>query len=342
VRHKVFVPVLAGWAAALGGLSVLMLPGAVFASLLITTGLAALDGLARPVLALIAAAVCGLAGFVAALALRRSLSPDPRGHILGEVAARRIHPIDPTSELGSESLDAPLDQGSGMDLSEHLRESLATTTEPDGEDSSPDWGAHWLQEEPFELGENHALGGEAGEDAAASDAAGECEPLPEAPIAQPAPEPRDMVWTIGSEAEVAPAPEPDAPLDPVPLEEPQFDQPQPAPANGIERLRQARPEDLSLVELVERFAAALHDHQLNARRRAAADQARTDGEDASVPARDAALAEALKALSQFTQGDAETESSEGEQAGQSASRVGNTERALRNALAHLQDMRGAA
>jgi hypothetical protein len=166
--------------------------------------------------------------------------------------------------------------------------------------------------------------------------------LPEAPIAQPAPEPRDMVWTIGSEAEVAPAPEPDAPLDPVPLEEPQFDQPQPAPANGIERLRQARPEDLSLVELVERFAAALHDHQLNARRRAAADQARTDGEDASVPARDAALAEALKALSQFTQGDAETESSEGEQAGQSASRVGNTERALRNALAHLQDMRGAA
>ncbi len=348
-NHRVFVPVLAGWGAALGGLSVAILPGSLIASIMMATGLAALGGFARPALAVSVACVCGLAAFLAARAVRRIVTDQPSEHILSKVAARKVHPIDPASELGSESLDAP--------LGESLAEADAATHE-DGEDPSHNWAAHWPLDEPFELDADHAISGE-GEvqeapalapaldpaeaepsvaDHGADDAADQPAPL------QPGSLQRDKVWVIGSEAEVA--------LPQEPAEEPAHEsgtlanRHAAAPASGIERLRQARTEDLSLVELVERFAAALHDHQQHARRREAADHTTAECASTEAPARDAALAEALKALAQFTQDDApggqSTGQSAGHSGGQSIGRVGETERALRNALARLQDMRGAA
>ena len=110
------------------------------------------------------------------------------------------------------------------------------------------------------------------------------------------------------------------------------------PTDGaLEKLRRTPAEELSLVEMVERFAAALHERQQADRERAP-----TDGSN-----RDAALAEALKALKVFTsqgaqRGDASDQPTPNAQDAADSSRVAATERELRDALAKLQDLRGAA
>ncbi len=65
----------------------------------------------------------------------------------------------------------------------------------------------------------------------------------------------------------------------------------PVSPSALEKLRQIPTSELSLVQMVERFAGALHDHQNSARVRG----------DLAQNGRDAALAEALKALTLFTE-----------------------------------------
>ena len=130
---------------------------------------------------------------------------------------------------------------------------------------------------------------------------------------------RDGVWV-----EEASSPEPEVSAEPA------LQQVEPAqtPKNALDKLRQTPAEDLSLVEMVERFAAALHDHQVQERKRYAAGQG----------ARETALAEALKALSLFT----EAGFDKADRAPVSDSDIGQTEDELRSALERLQQMRGAA
>lgn len=316
MRHPVFVPVMAGWGAALAGLSVAILPGALIASFAMMAGLAALEGLARPLFVLIAALLGAGAGLGAARALQAVAAAGERGGLASRAVRRDVRPIDPASELGSESFDAPFgdDDRAGESESEQASDTASAADAP------------LLEDEPFELDPVHELAAKEGAEPAGSEpedqAAGDDEPGPEAMR-------REEVWTIGSEAEIDRTPPETAPAP----EHADDDRPA-EQASAIERLRQARTEDLSLVQLVERFAAALHDHQAKARRRAAAQPY----DPAAAAARDAALAEALKTLSQLT----ESGDSNQPREGHPREEVGETERVLRDALSRLQDMRGAA
>ena len=122
----------------------------------------------------------------------------------------------------------------------------------------------------------------------------------------------------------------------------------PVAPSALEKLRQIPTSELSLVQMVERFAGALHDHQNSARARG----------DLAQNGRDAALAEALKALTLFTESGFDPaghdigRGASGHAAGASGHAAGasglpegaidQTERELRQALAKLQSLRGAA
>ena len=96
---------------------------------------------------------------------------------------------------------------------------------------------------------------------------------------------------------------------------------------AIDKLRSVPPQDLSLVQMVERLAMALNERQESARTRPPSEQASE---------RDAALAEALKALAVFTEKGMETPIQDDPPAGN------DTESELRDALSKLQTLQGAA
>ncbi|NBC87923.1 MAG: hypothetical protein GVX90_00210, partial [Alphaproteobacteria bacterium] len=111
----------------------------------------------------------------------------------------------------------------------------------------------------------------------------------------------------------------------------------PEGSGAIARLRERPADELSLVEMVERLAAALHDRQAADQARALAGSAdRSGGNEADsggAAGRDAALTEALKALGDLADGAA--------QPGRDAP-AGPGNRDLAAALARLHDTRGAA
>lgn len=86
---------------------------------------------------------------------------------------------------------------------------------------------------------------------------------------------------------------------------------------AIERLRAVPPSELSMVQMVERFAAAMHEHQATALQ---------NGQRADLAGRDAALAEALKALATLSVGSGEDPHND----------------PLRASISRLQELRGAA
>ena len=263
--HPVFMPMMLCWGAVLGAMAVFVLPPAIIDTISAALNLAALGPRATFVIAAIAALLASAVSVSIGLAIRKLRGAAPKAGV------EAIETIDPAAELGSESLDAPL--------------------EPANEDE-------------LEL----------------------VEVAPEQPVAD-APAPREMdlaefgalpgrnaVWV---EEDVAPA-------EPVAAKPPQL--------SAIETLRRVPPQELSLVQMVERFAAALHERQEADRRLPAARQ---------VKGRDAALAEALRALTVL--------SSEGFTAGSALdASIGDTEalaettRELHSALAKLHRLRGAA
>ncbi len=133
------------------------------------------------------------------------------------------------------------------------------------------------------------------------------------------------------EDETAPVtePEPTASPPPIPAEAPDF-----LKGSAVESLRRMSTDNMSLMQMVERFATALHAHQA------------TVGETGQSR-RDAALAEALRALSLFTESKndaAEIASRESASltAGGFTDRAQQTERELHDALTKLQKLSGAA
>jgi hypothetical protein len=353
--HGLFLPILTFWGAALLGLAVIVLPEQMIGRMIALSN-EAIDGAnARFVFAAIAALLGGAFAFVVGGAWRsKALSEDNSRPITSVVNARRISPIDPANDLGSDSLDSPLE---GMPFGGEVEDDdvFELTDETADAPRKPTLGElaerNWELEEPAVLSkkEQKKAAKKAKDEVAfthrhfqsaliesCEGASCEASSASDAEAAAAAPRVLDLeefgqlpnrngVWVEDEapahEAESAAAVETGThaptPKSVRPL----------VPANALEKLRQKPTDELSMVEMVERFAGALHEHQQSERAR------RPDG----GVGRDAALVEALKALTLFTEQGFDT----GE-AKSNASQLSETERELRNALAKLQTLRGAA
>ncbi len=317
--HPVFVPLLALWGAALGGLIVLVLPHFALTGMAAQSGAALPLGLFQPALAGLAAIVTGGLCLALAAALRQHALSRAAGPSIAEMAARRVRPIDPVRDLGTDSLDTPLDLPP-LELAGELPEPrpVQPSATPSG-NRKPMFTLRDFEDALIETCEAVA------EDTRWDNPAGTppAAPPPVAPdpvaldLAQFAQIPgRNAVWVdelpvpsgkAGTES--APRLAPRSALRAVP--------PRPQP-NVVEQLRAVAPSELSLVQMVERLAAALHERQAR---------------PGTLPAgRDAALAEALKALAILA-------NDSGGKGAHGAQPNGET---LRDALSRLQDLRGAA
>ncbi len=383
VKHASFIPMVTAWGAALFGLSVMVLPATAIGRMAILTGLAADGVFTRFVLAGLAALIGGAFGFMAAGAIRSTMAArSGESLLITAMHSRRPQPIDPASELGSESFDAPLETMpfDAVPVKEDTLELTHETSESTADSGHDAHDQPLLARKPSDAGDRAPTLGElakrgyemeAPEDAvpakgketemsfthkqfqraliesceaATCEAAAESEtPAPSEAEKQPhnystlpeRPQELDL-------AEFAELPgrngvwvEEQPKVDAEPARIAREPRPAPPAAGALEKLRQTPPEQLSLVEMVERFAAALHERQQADRQRASN----------SGPARDAALAEALKALTFFTSQDSQvSQTATGQVAKPHAEdpRIASTERELREALAKLQDLRGAA
>ena len=295
--HRGFAPLLGAWGAALGAGLVMVLPAAMIETTLRGTLIGTWTGIAHPLAAAIAALVLGSALYAVAAALHGRVRHRAGGPSVAESAVRQVMPINPARDLGSRRLDDPID--------------TMPFASPAWRDADPDAGVPAPQDEP------------AGEHAIAAEAEATSAPR-ELDLAAFAELPgRNAVWV----EEPAPVPEavPEAasiaqagaPLRSVPAAPPP-----PAPGTAaLTRLRAMPPEALSLPQMVERFAGALHEHRTQAPARALS--------AAELAAREAALAEALKALAALSSG----------ADGQGGER---REEPLRAALAQFQPLREAS
>jgi hypothetical protein len=360
--HRAFVPILVLWGAALFGLAVIVMPQPVIDRFSALSDGSLSGASARFAFAGVAALSGAALAFVAGGALRSwALRNDSERPIAAAVHSRRVRPIDPANELGSASLDAPIEGipfANGAEEAEF--ETFAETAEdiaaPDEESKrEPTLGELAQRGYEMEAPEEVIAKGKSkkGQDdeiafthkqfqgaliescegatceastAQAEDPGAGVARHPASPVVEKRRQPaaprslgleefgalpgRNAVWVDGEAGDRR-----------------QSKGTPPVPASALEKLRQTPADELSLVEMVERFAGALHEHQNSERVR------RPDG----AKGRDAALVEALKALTLFTEHgfDKAEPGSHGEQLGQ-------TERELRDALAKLQTLRGAA
>lgn len=343
--HPMFVPALTLWGAALAGLTVMVLPAATINQITSAAALGVLGTLARYFFAAIAAAL-GAAISHHIATKWRARSPG-RSNELVDHAAEQIRPIDPTSELGSESLDTPIDETPEPaedkvedEPVEEAAPDLDTTEDADTFELSAEYEAG--DEEPMPAAEEPAPTSEA-VDPLANES---CEPAEEEPdLASRLPLRRrrnrgkqlELVQALSEHRARQTA------LNQDHLDLSEFTRlaekdrtPRTAPApTAVDKLRAVPPKDLSLVQMVERLAVALHERQEAARKRPAAEQSTE---------RDAALAEALKALAVFTERGLAANDKASTPDDQPAATIteDGTERELREALGKLQTMRGAA
>ena len=269
--HPVFVPTLALWGGALAGLGVFVLPAGTIERHMPASLLAPIAGYSGFVLAGIAALVGSVALFLVAAAIRRAVIGGA-DHTEDDDGAATLETIDPSVDLGSDSLDAPIqdEQPDQFDDADHF--------------DDDDQEAWWLDE----LDEVEPAQPEAALDLAEFS---QTQPDPEPEPELPAPAP--------SQARLRAAPRIPSPT-------------------AVEKLRAVDPQDLSMVEMVERLALALQENR-------AAQRSHN---------RDAVLAEALKTLGQFTE--------QGFDQGNSAAARDDAQRDMRDALTRLQRLRGAA
>ncbi len=277
--HRVFAPMLGLWGALLAGLTVVVLPQPLIEAATRGTFIETLGALAQPLIAGLAAAVLGSALFVSAAAATRRARRRSSMLSVAELAVRRVHPIDPIHDLGSRRLDDPIVETPFATPAWQEVASPAPEPEPEPEPQPEPKPKPELQVAPLAL-DLDAFAAHPGrngvwvEEVTANEAkdAPEAEGAPEAlPVAPPGEGP--------VEGPVARAPVTALP-EAVSL---------PAPGTAaLARLRAVPPSELSLAEMVERFAGALHEHRASPPTRALT--------AADLAAREAALAEALKAL----------------------------------------------
>jgi hypothetical protein len=289
--HPVFAPLLGLWGAAIVGLSILVLPAPLMVRASKGTGLVLLGDAAQMVLAGFAALVVGGAMFVFASQWTRKARRRAEAPSIVAVANRRVRTINPSRDLGSLRLDDPVEVDPFADLMTDLGE----TPEPQPEALAPDLGAEpEVAAAPppraLDLAEFAQLPGRNAVwvEEVSAEVAGEGDAGADSGLAQ------EIAADIAPEADAAPEPEPVA-AQPIPLAPVAEARPAPVlravehPGDAaLARLRATAPEQLSLAEMVERFAGALHEHREAAPRRPLTPQ--------DIAAREAALAEALRAL----------------------------------------------
>lgn len=292
---RFYAPLVGLWGALLGALPVLVVPGRVFAPLTARFDELGLGISPQLLLAGSGALVLGGAIYAIAAAQHRRAVRITGGTPLAARALREVRPIDPARDLGSRSIDDPI-------------ETMPFAT-PAWRDAEPEEPAAPVTEEAslppreLDLSEFAELPGR------------NAVWVEDVPQAEPAPEPAPEPVAYAPVAELhQPEPEP----EPAPAPEPQ---PEPGTA-ALARLRSVPPGELSLPQMVERFAVALHQH-----RTSPAARALTASE---IAAREAALAEALRALAALSGG------RPGDPAASTA------DDPLRAALAQLHTRRGAA
>lgn len=279
--HPAFAPILGVWGALLGGLVVIVLPLAMVDAALAGTGLAGLGLQAQWLMAAIAASVMG--GSLFLIASRLTAKARARGDFtdLSRAVSSFLGPINPFEDLGSPSFDEPLADRPVPARATAPIEARPETVQP---------VAPAAAEPPREL-----------DLAQFAELPGRNAVWVEEVVAQPLRDPVAADVSPPLAPEPAPAPAPVAPS-----------------ATALARLRAVPPEQLSTVQMVERFAAALHEHRDPASGKA--------GQHRADAPREAALAEALKALAALSRQDSSPAASE----------------PLREAIAQLQPRRGAA
>lgn len=295
--HPVFAPLLGIWGAALAGLSIMVLPGPFMLQASKGTGFVLLGDFAQLALAGFAALLLGGGLFVIADQMHRKARRREHTPSIVSLAARRVRTIDPARELGSLRLDDPVETVpfaappvATVTPEQSAPVEPAATSAPAGTmpppraldlaefATLPGRNAVWVEEVPLE--------------------SVQLAQQPEAqPDSQPAPQPVTLTAV------------PDA-IKPAPVVD--------SSAAALAQLRAMPPQELSMVQMVERFAGALHEH-----REAAAGHAQTPRD---LAAREAALAQALRALAVLS----------GDTAAPSEAEP------LREALTRLQSVRGAA
>ncbi len=387
--HPYFVPAIAVWGAALCGLAIFVLPSSTIQSVASTLGLGSLGGFARVILAVLA----GLLGMAVSrlVAQRWQASRFEQFDAEDTETTGEVDAIDPAEDLGSDSLDAPIDEVDALadDDSEDVVEFENDAGDDSFEDGAVDEDAlddgdilelgieDFAEDEDVESvtadqhseNENLDAEGESQERITLGEEFGEDleSPLvtkssPRAKLGFPfsrrakQDEPsevkqvelvRAMKSHLARQTEKVESAEAEelrmnaeanagesaqtAPVEPIAASTPPPLRPT---GSAVERLRQVPPHELSLVQLVERFAAALHDHQEAAHARAAAGA--TNG-------REIALAEALKTLAMFTQ-DGLRANLDAEIAAETAASEADAKAKpeIRDAMTKLQKLRGAA
>lgn len=297
VSHRVFAPTLGLWGAMLGGLVVLVLPPVMIETATRGTLIATFGLPVQLTIALLAAVVLGgglfaLATVVSSAARRRANSLS-----IAELAGRRLRPIDPLRDLGTSSIDDPIDTipfaTPAWREAPEAEAAVAAEPEPETDGREAEMPAAPRSLDLSEFAELPGRNAVWIEDLAS--------------VAQDMPE---LEAELPRDTDMAP-PQPVARIKPAapPLH---------PSAAALARLRAVPPSELSIVQMVERFAGALHEHRSAAPGKALSAQ--------DIAAREAALAEALRALAALSSRSApETEAEP-----------------LQAAIARLQGMRGAA
>jgi hypothetical protein len=299
--HPAFAPVLGLWGAVLGAMLIMVLPAAAVQTALMGTLLGTLSGLAQPVAAVFAALILGVPLFGAAAAAQRRARRAVARPSLAERAVRQVMPIDPARDLGSRRLDEPVDaMPFATSAWRDADPDKAQTPPADARSGAPAPGSATVPRE-LDLAAFAELPG------------------------------RNAVWVEDAPqmSEAAPTVAPvSVPLRaPAPVAEAPAPTPAPPPVPGtaaLARLRAVPAETLSLAQMVERFAGALHEHRAAPAARALS--------AADLAAREAALAEALRALAAL---------SGGAGAGHDEAHAETREEPLRAALAQLHPRREA-
>ncbi|MCK0099195.1 hypothetical protein MWU38_07360 [Qipengyuania sp. S6317L1] len=358
-RHRAFVPMVTIWAGVFMALIMAVMPEYAIARSSALTGIYLPLIAVRIILAIGVGCAGALLGYIVSSALANYVKKNDvdNGLVSKAFRSRDLEPINPVVELGSESLDAPI-------LEEFEEPALETAesaprdeaeSEIESSDDGADNGAGWaFTRKHFKHALIESCEGATCEPATCEPAT--CEPAPGEEPVQPQDVQTQVNETADAEFASLSAEQINAPRRPVtqmrdaldlagfsslpedpqeaqtPREEAATDIPAPAPTTGLEALRQKPAEDLSLVEMVERFAAALHDRQTQERARFERGQKN----------REAALADALKALTLFTENGFDQGQAPSRNATPVSEHIDPTEDELRSALTRLQGLRGAA
>ncbi len=335
IAHPSFAPLLGVWGALLGGLAVMVMPGTLIETATRSTLLATFDVPLQATLAGALALVLGAVLFVPAAVksaeVRRRMNP----FSVVDSIVRRVSPIDPVRDLGTKSLDDPIETMPFATPAWRDAEVAEPHRVPEPEpklESEPEQQPlpRFMRQPPAEPAPSQV-----------PEPAREVEPaiVAEAPLAS-APQALDLaefaelpgrnaVWVEEAPVPLPPVQQAAAattfvPLREAPAPEPRRPAPPPPPAPGtaaLARLRATPASELSMVEMIERFAGALHEHRT-------AQPARALTAD-ELAAREAALGEALKALAALSGAGAPPRPVTGDEP-------------LRAALTQLHPRRGAA